>query len=175
MSRRVGIAVLRGTLVAAGCAATMGSFAAAIGTASPVHQVPPGRPQPVAGTPMRYLPNPFAGAAGRYYRLIWGIDSLDVKRVESGEMIEFTWRVLDPDKAQLLNDVRAAPALVDRQAGVSLVVPSIDMVGMLRQRMTPQSGKTYWMAFANTGRVVKPGDRVDVVIGEFRANGLVVQ
>ena len=153
----------------------MGSFAAPVDTAPSVHQVPPGRPQPVAGTPTRYLPNPFAGAAGRYYRLIWGIDSLDVKRVESGEMIEFTWRVLDPGKAQLLNDVRTTPSLVDRQQGVSLVVPSMDMVGLLRQRTTPEPGKTYWMAFANTGRVVKPGDRVDVVIGEFRANGLVVQ
>jgi len=132
-------------------------------------------PRPKAATPTRYLPNPFAGAAGRYYRLVWGIDSLDVKRVGSGEMVEFTWRVLDPNKAKVLNDVRAAPSLVDPQAGVSLVVPSMDMVGMLRQRMTPEEGKSYWMAFSNVGRLVKVGDRVNVVIGQFRADGLVVQ
>ena len=169
MNHRVWIAALRRALIAAGCGVALSSPAA------PIAAVPGRVPPQVAGTPTRYLPNPFAGAAGRYYRLIWGIDSLDVKRVESGEMIEFTWRVLDPDKARLLNDVRTTPALVDPQAGVSLAVPSMDMVGMLRQRTTPESGKTYWMAFANTGRVVKPGDRVDVVIGEFRANGLVVQ
>jgi hypothetical protein len=30
------------------------------------------------------------------------------------------------------------------------------------------------MAFSNKGRPVKRGDRVDVVIGKFRAEGLVV-
>ena len=32
---------------------------------------------PVA--PSRYQPNRFAGRAGEYYRLIWGVDSLAVK------------------------------------------------------------------------------------------------
>jgi hypothetical protein len=31
------------------------------------------------------------------------------------------------------------------------------------------------MVFANTHRVVKPGDRVEIKIGSFRANGLVVE
>jgi hypothetical protein len=30
------------------------------------------------------------------------------------------------------------------------------------------------MAFSNKGRLVKRGDRVNVVIGQFRAEGLVV-
>jgi hypothetical protein len=30
------------------------------------------------------------------------------------------------------------------------------------------------MAFSNKGRLVKRGDRVNVVIGKFRADGLVV-
>jgi hypothetical protein len=30
----------------------------------------------------------------------------------------------------------------------------------------------YWMAFSNTGRPVKRGDRVTVVIGNFQAQGL---
>jgi len=33
----------------------------------------------------------------------------------------------------------------------------------------------YWMAFSNKGRLVKRGDRVDVVIGQFRAEGLTVE
>jgi hypothetical protein len=31
------------------------------------------------------------------------------------------------------------------------------------------------MAFSNPGRQIKPGDRVDVVIGGFHARGLVVE
>jgi hypothetical protein len=123
----------------------------------------------------RELPNRFAGQAGRYYRLVWGVDSLSVKVVESGEIIRFSWRVLDADLARTLNDKKATPSLVDPEAGVSLVVPEMENIGQLRQTATPQAGKAYWMAFSNKGRLVKPGHRVNVVIGAFRADGLVVE
>jgi hypothetical protein len=45
----------------------------------------------------------------------------------------------------------------------------------LRQVAAPENGRKYWMVFANTHRVVKPGDRVEIKIGSFRANGLVVE
>ena len=61
------------------------------------------------------------------------------------------------------------------QAGVSLVVPEVSNVGKMRQAGTPKAGMTYWMAFSNSGRPVKRGHRVDVVIGKFRAQGLVVE
>ena len=61
--------------------------------------------------------------------------------------------------------------LIDPQAQVKLVVPSMEKVGQLRQSSTSQAGKSYWMAFSNKGRLVKRGDRVNVVIGK---DGLVV-
>jgi len=122
----------------------------------------------------RYLPSRFAGRAGEYYRLIWGVDSLSVKWTESGEVIKFTYHVIDADKAKTLNDKKFAPSLIDPRAGVKLVVPSLEKVGQLRQSSTPEAGKTYWMAFSNKGRLVKRGDRVNVAIGQFRADGLVV-
>jgi hypothetical protein len=121
-----------------------------------------------------YRPNRFAGKAGRYYKLVWGIDSLTVKLAESGEVVRFSWRVLDPDKAKALNDKKLAPELVDPQAGVSLSVPSMEKIGQLRQSASPEAGKSYWMVFSNKGRFVKRGDRVNVVIGGFRAEGLAV-
>ena len=127
-----------------------------------------------AGTPTRYLPNRFAGRAGVYYKVAWGIDSLSVKWAESGEIVRFSWRVLDAEKAKVINDKKVEPALIDPQAGVSLVVPAVENVGQLRQSATPEAGKSYWMAFSNKGRRVKRGDRVNVVIGPFRADGLVV-
>jgi hypothetical protein len=83
--------------------------------------------------------------------------------------------VLDANKAKALNDKKNEPFLIDPQAGVKLVVPSLEKVGQLRQSATPESGKSYWMAFSNKGRLVKRGDHVSVVIGRFRADGLVVQ
>jgi hypothetical protein len=125
-------------------------------------------------TRVHYQPDRFAGRAGQYYRLIWGIDSLSVKWAESGEMVRFTYRVLDPQKAKGLNDKRQEPSLVDEKAHVKLVVPTMDKVGKLRQTSSPEPGKTYWMLFSNKRGYVKRGDRVNVVIGNFHANGLVV-
>ena len=131
----------------------------------------PGKP---AAAVNPYRPNRFAGKAGRYYRLVWGIDSPSVKLAESGELVRFSWRVLDPDKARLINDKKLEPVLIDPQAGASLVVPKMEKIGQLRQSAPPDAGKSYWMVFSNKGRLVKRGDRVNIVIGEFRADGLVV-
>jgi len=111
-----------------------------------------------------------------FYEGVWGIDSLSVRWAESGEIVRFSYRVLDPQKAAPLNDKKLEPSLIDPQAGVSLVIPQVQNVGMLRQApSTTQAGKAYWMAFSNVGRRVKRGDRVNVVIGNFRAQGLVVE
>src|SRR5215469_341035 len=134
---------------------------------------PPTAPKPSASL-SRYHPDRFAGRAGTYYEMIWGVDSLTLKWAESGEVIRFSYRVLDPAKAKALNDKKAEPALIDPKAGVKLVVPSLEKVGQLRQTGTPEVGKSYSMAFSNKGRLVKKGDHVDVVIGKFRAQGLVV-
>jgi len=113
--------------------------------------------------------------AQRYYEGVWGVDSLTVKYTESGEIIRFSYRVIDPEKAAALNDKKAEPSLIDPQAGVKLVVPQMEKIGQLRQSSTPIAGKSYWMAFSNSGRRVRPGDRVDVRIGNFHAEGLVVE
>jgi hypothetical protein len=110
-----------------------------------------------------------------YYQGAWGVDSFRVKYTESGEIIRFSYRVVDPERAGALNDKKAEPTLIDPRAGVSLVVPEMSNVGKMRQSSTPKEGMTYWMAFSNTGRLVKRGDRVDVVIGRFRATGLEVE
>ena len=134
----------------------------------------PGK-QKANGAPTRYRPSPFSKHAQLHYDLIWGVDSLTLRYAESGEMIRFSYRVLDPAKAKPLNDQHNEPSLIDPKAGVKLVVPSLEKVGKLRQSSSPEAGKMYWMAFSNKGRLVKPGDRVNVVIGKFQANGLVVE
>lgn len=133
-------------------------------------------PKPAqTSTPTRYQPNPYAGRAGRFYALFWGIDSPSVKAVEAGELIRFTYHVLDPEKAKAINDKTNEAYLIFPDAKIRLSVPSLEKVGQLRQSSAPEAGKTYWMAFSNPGRRVKRGDRVDVVIGRFQAIGLVVE
>ena len=113
--------------------------------------------------------------ARQHYQLIWGVDGLDVKAVESGQMIRFSYSVLDPIKAEQLNDKKNNPFLIDEQAGVKLEIPTMEKVGQLRQSTTPEAGRSYWMVFSNKGAIVKPGDRVTIVIGRFKADGLYVR
>jgi len=110
----------------------------------------------------------------QFYQINWGVDSFSAKTVEAGQMIRFSYRVVDAQKATALNDKKAAPSLIDERAHVQLVVPSMEKVGQLRQSTTPEVGRTYWMVFSNKGMYVKRGDRVNVVIGKFHADGLVV-
>lgn len=106
---------------------------------------------------------------------VWGVGELRVRTAESGELIRFNYRVLDPSKAAALNDKKMEPELYDAQAKVKLTVPQMEKVGKVRQESTPHSGMTYWMAFSNPTLAVKRGHRVDVVIGSFRATNLVVE
>jgi hypothetical protein len=141
----------------------------------PAQATSEGGNHPAVSSPKRYQPDRFAGRAGRYYTLVWGVGSLSVKAVEAGELIRFSYEVLDAAKASQLNDKKLEPKLVAPNAHAILVVPSLEKVGQLRQSSTPESGKSYWMAFSNPHRTVKRGDRVNVVIGQFHADGLVVE
>ena len=141
----------------------------------PSSSAAPGTKLAASAARAHYLPNQLPKRAREFYELFWGVDSLTVKSAESGEIIRFTYRVLDANKAKPLNDKKVDPFLIDERARVKLVVPSLEKVGQLRQSSAPEAGKSYWMAFSNKGRIVKPGDRVSVVIGNFHANGLVVQ
>ena len=151
----------------------LSSFSSGLVPQSSEQQSSGQKPAATTGAPTRYHRS-IPRRALMYYSSVWGVDSLDVRWTESGEVIRFTYRVLDPAKAAVLNDKKFQPSLIDPEAGVKLEVPSLEKVGQLRQSSPPEAGKTYWMAFSNKGRPVKKGHRVDVVIGTFRAEGLVV-
>jgi hypothetical protein len=162
----------RGTKVMLLAGVLAGSMLASMeGAQSPAPAKTPAR----AAAPSHYEPNEPPRRAQMYYQGVLGVDSLKVKYTESGEMIRFSYRVLDPAKAASLNDKKSEPYLYDAQAGVKLVVPMMEKVGQLRQSSTPIAGKSYWMAFSNSGRRVRPGDRVSVEIGHFHAINLVVE
>jgi hypothetical protein len=146
-------------------------------TAPPVKQAtngPQGQPTSKLGGPTQYPRYRFGHRAKLHYGLVWGVDSLSVKSVESGQIVRFAYRVLDPAKAKMLNDKKNEPYLECPRARVKLVIPQMPKVGKLRQTNTPEEGKSYWMGFSNKGGFVRKGDRVNVVIGQFRADGLIV-
>ena len=150
-------------------AATLGSGQNAPSTPSSAKAAVP------AGSPNHYTPNRMPRRETEISEAVWGVDSFSVKSVESGELIRFSYRVVDGDRAKILNDKKNEAYLISQDKHVKLIVPSLEKVGQLRQSSTPVQGNTYWMAFSNQGRPVKPGDRVDIEIGQFHVQGLLVQ
>jgi hypothetical protein len=105
----------------------------------------------------------------------WGVEVMFVRQTAAGYMLEFRYRVLDAEKAKALFERRAKPMLTHTETGAKLIVPTPATTGALRNSNPPVAGQTYWMFFANPGKLVKPGQHVSVEIGQFRADGLVVQ
>ena len=111
---------------------------------------------------------------GMYYKRNWGVEIVGVKPVASGYMLAFRYRVLDPDKAKMLNDRHAKAYIIDEATGTRLAVPAMENVGELRSGSSPEANRTYFMIFGNPGKVVKSGSLVSVVAGNFQVAGLVV-
>jgi hypothetical protein len=112
---------------------------------------------------------------GLYFKRNWGVEILGVRRVSSGVMLRFDYRVLDPTRAVGLNDKRSRPYLIDETTRTALSVPAMEKVGELRQVAPYQANRTYFIIFGNPGGLVKHGGRVTLVVGNLRAEGLVVE
>ena len=104
----------------------------------------------------------------------WGIELTALHMTAAGHMVDFRYRVLDADKAAPLFQRQTKPYLIHEESGKVLAVPNTAKVGSLRNSNMPQQGRIYWMFFGNNG-VVKNGDKVSVVIGDFRADNLIVE
>jgi len=130
-------------------------------------------PAAKATTPASAVAKSQRGA--EFYRKRWGIDNVIVRSTASGSLIRFSYRVVDAEKAALINDNAKAPYLIEEKMGIALRIPAMEKVGQLRQTAKPENGREYWMAFSNKGKFIKPGSRVDIVIGNFRINDLVVE
>ena len=131
----------------------------------------PAPPRPFVDEPAS--PAVDEGAADMAER--WGIEITSIRLSANDHMIDFRYRVLDPEKAESLFVRQTKPQLVDQKSGRVLVVPDTAKIGPLRNSYQPQQGKIYWMFFGNAGNLIKAGDRVTVVIGEFRAEDLVIE
>ena len=117
-----------------------------------------------------------SGRQATALRRLWGIDDIHVRSTASGSLIRFSYRVVDADKADILNNKKVTPYLVDEKNSLALQVPMMENVGQLRARWPRlKNGREYWMAFSNKGRSLKPGSRVTVIVGRLRIDGLVVE
>jgi hypothetical protein len=110
-----------------------------------------------------------------YYSEVWGVDKLRASYTSSGNLIKFSYRVIQPKLAKTLGEHENAPELIGIRSNAVLHIPTMEKIGQLRQMSAAEANKDYWMVFSNKGNLVKPGDEVSVIIGRFRADGLIVE
>jgi hypothetical protein len=105
----------------------------------------------------------------------WGVEVVFVRQTSAGYMLEFRYKVLDPEKAAPLFERRTKPTLTHVDSGATFIVPTPPKTGALRNSNPPLADHTYWMFFANPGKYVKPGDLVTIEIGDFVAKNIIVE
>ena len=105
----------------------------------------------------------------------WGIEIASIRLTANDHMIDYRYRVLDAAKATDLFKRQIKPRLIHQETEKVLAVPDTAKLGPLRNSNIPQEGRIYWMFFGNAGNLVKPGDKVTIVIGDFRAEDLIVK
>ena len=147
---------------------------AAQADAEPSAAAPPAS-SPSARKKSPYRPESVPRTGRSYLAATTGVSDLKVRRTNAGNLIRFSYRVDNVDHAKALNDRKATPYLIGHTSHAVLQVPVMDKVGPLRQSTAPEAGKEYWMVFSNKGDVIKTGERVSVVIGSFRVDGLLVE
>lgn len=147
-------------ILALGCADSAMAEAVAKEAAAVDTAAVPGKPHPRQKTFMKRQ---------------WGVEVLFVRQTSAGYMLEFRYKVLDPKKAMQLFERQAKPVLTHVESGARMIVPTPAKTGALRNSNTPLEGHTYWMFFANPGKFVDQGDRVNIEIGDFLVEGLVVE
>src|SRR5215470_6719143 len=83
----------------------------------------------VSSKPSRHPTGALPDSAREAYLLAWGVDELSVKLAESGQLVRFSYRVVDVKKAQPLHDHASEPALLDEKVHAVLQVPTMEKVG----------------------------------------------
>jgi len=105
----------------------------------------------------------------------WGVRLEGIRLTAQGHLVDFRYRVLDPERAVNLMKRGEEAYLLDLASGVKLKVP-VTKVGQLRGTgIKPVTDRVYTVMFTSGGGVVQKGSIVTVVLGEFRAENLIVQ
>ena len=133
---------------------------------------PPPMPKPAPFATVNLTPEEAKDLADK-----WGVELLGMRLTAAGMMLDFRFQVLDADKALPLFDQRIKPHIVAERSNIKLPVPMAAKVGAFRptnRGKNIKADKTYYMIFGNPDRHVKAGEKVTVVIGDFKVEHLKV-
>ena len=155
---------------------------------SPVARVRPPPPAPPAPPPIR-------PATPETLAQQWGLQVSSVALLTNGAGMCLTYKVIDPDKVNLLNDDNTAAFILDPSTGGKILLRTPAPLGNVsahsRARSAALAGQQFWsfppprnklmagqeyyLLVANMERPLKNGNTVSLVLGDLRLDGLTVE
>lgn len=105
----------------------------------------------------------------------WGIEILGLRSTAADYLLDFRYRVIDVEKALPLFRRKSRPQLIDQSSGATMGVYSSPKTGPLRTTNMPKENRNYTILFANPGRYIEAGNKVTIVIDDFRVENLTVR
>ena len=106
----------------------------------------------------------------------WGIRAERMMISGAGNIVDFRYHVLDPEKAAKVVSPKIKPVLVDEKTGMMKEVPMPANIGALRNTgRNLKKDRKYFVLFNNPGRNIKKGDKVTLVMGDYKLEHIEVQ
>lgn len=106
----------------------------------------------------------------------YGIRVQSLRLTANGNLLDFRYKVIDPEKAHDFFKRENRPYLIEKSTGVRAKVPNMPKIGPLRQSaIKPEADKVYFILFANPGKLIKKGSKVTLHIGDSKIEDLVVE
>ena len=106
----------------------------------------------------------------------WGVDEFSVHETSAGYMLDIRYRVTDTTKAKPLFERKLRPFVVEEDSGIRYGVPASPKVGYLRQTSSNlKKNKIYFLMIANPGKRIKKGNKITLIIGDFKIEHLIVE
>jgi hypothetical protein len=90
-------------------------------------------------------------------------------------MLDFRYKVIDPEKASSLLKRQTESYLLNQSTGEKLPVPKTKLGSMRQTSVNPLPNRIYFILFANPNRSVKLGNKVTLVLGDLKIEDLVVE
>ncbi|WP_151128945.1 hypothetical protein [Oryzomonas japonica] len=105
-----------------------------------------------------------------------GIRVVKISPAVGRQMLDLRYRITDVEQAGRVLKQTTPISLVDQVSGTTLPVPDLAKVGKLRSIPNKEdAGRLFWVFFNNSAGVVKPGNKVTLMIGNVAIRDIVVE
>ncbi len=137
--------------------------------------------QPVSSFSGGAVPDDSDAASDKTFQTLeaqWGVRPVAIRITGANYFVDFRYVVTDPDKAKSIlsrSKQNKEVFLLEQKTGKKYPVPTTKLGPLRATTLSPKKGRQYTILFSNTGKSLKKGAKVSVIIGKFKVENLTVE